>query len=49
MNANEILGDKITQWFFTEVHLLDGKLIPVVAIHSLGGSRVNWLHTPNPQ
>ena len=34
---------------FTEVHLLAGKLVLVVAIHSLGGSRVNWLHTPNPQ
>ena len=30
---------------FTEVHLLAGKLLLVVAIHSLGGSRANWLHT----
>ena len=28
---------------FTEVHLLDGKLVLVVVIHSLGGSRANWL------
>ena len=35
--------------FFTEVHLLAGKLVLVVAIHSLRGSRANWLHTPNPQ
>ena len=35
--------------FFIEVHLLAGKLVPVVAIHSLGGSRTNWHHTPNPQ
>ena len=35
--------------FFTEVHLLSGKLLLVVVIHSLGGSRANWLHTPNPQ
>jgi hypothetical protein len=29
--------------------LLAGKLIPVVVIHSLGGSRANIHHTPNPQ
>jgi hypothetical protein len=40
---------KMTQWFFTEVHLLAGKLVLVVAIHSLEGSRANWHHTPNPQ
>ena len=34
---------------FTEVHLLASKLLLVVAIHSLGGSHANWLHTPNPQ
>ena len=34
--------------FFTEVHLLAGKLV-LVAIHSLGGLRANWHHTPNPQ
>ena len=34
---------------FIEVHLLAGKLVPVVAIHSLGGSRANRHHTPNPQ
>ena len=39
----------MTQWFFTEVHLLAGKLVLVVEIHSLGGSRANWHHTPNPQ
>ena len=39
----------MTQYFFTEVHLLAGKLVLVVAIHSLGGSRANWHHTPNPQ
>jgi hypothetical protein len=42
-------SDKVTQDFFTEVHLLAGKLALVVAIHSLGGSRANWHHTPNPQ
>ena len=35
--------------FFIEVHLLVGKLVLVVAIHSLGGSRANWHHTPHPQ
>ena len=49
MNTNEILGDKMTQRFFTDVHLLAGKLVPIVAIHSLGGSCANRHHTPNPQ
>ena len=49
MNTKEILGDKMTQDFFSEVHLLAGKLVLVVAIHSLGGSRANSHHTPNPQ
>ena len=35
--------------FSFEVHLLAGKLVPVVAIHPLGGSRANRHHTPNPQ
>jgi hypothetical protein len=35
--------------FFTEVHLLAGKLVLVVVIQSIGGSRANWHHTPNPQ
>ena len=35
--------------FFTEVHLLAGKLVLVVVIHSLRGSSANWQHTPNPQ
>ena len=29
--------------------MLAGKLVPVVAIHSLGGSHANRHHTPNPQ
>ena len=33
--------------FSSEVHLLAGKLVPVVAIHSLGGSHANRHHTPN--
>jgi hypothetical protein len=37
----EILGDNDDIRFFTEVHLLAGKLVPAVAIHSLGGSRSN--------
>ena len=35
--------------FSSEVHLLAGKLVPIVAIHSLGGSHANRHHTPNPQ
>ena len=49
MNTNEILGDKMTQWFCTKVHLFAGKQVPVAAIYSLGGSRANRHHTPNPQ
>ena len=30
---------------FTEVHLLAGKLLLIVVIHSLGGLRANWHHT----
>jgi hypothetical protein len=39
----------MTQDFFIEVHLLAGKLVPVVAIHPLGGSQANWHYTLNPQ
>jgi hypothetical protein len=49
MNTNEIHGDKITQWFFSEVHLLADKLVPVVAIHPFRGSWANRHHTPNLQ
>ena len=48
-NTNEFLGDKMTQDFSSEVHLLAGMLVPVVAIHSLGGSCANRHHMPNPQ
>ena len=49
MNANEILGVNDDTRFFTDVHLLTGKLVPVVAIHSLEGSHANRHHTPSPQ
>jgi hypothetical protein len=39
----------MTQDFFTEVHLLTGKLVLIVMIHSLGGSRTYRNHMPNPQ
>ena len=39
----------MTQLFFTEVHLLAGKLVPIMAIHPLGGSHANRHHMPNPQ
>ena len=48
MNTKKSLRQDDTR-FFTEVHLLADKLVPVVAIHSLGGSRANGHHTPNPQ
>ena len=34
--------------FFTEVHLLPGKLVLVVAIHPLDGSRANWQSKAKP-
>jgi hypothetical protein len=49
MNTNEFLGDKMTQDFSFEVHLLAGKLVPVVVIHPPGGSRANRNHMSNPQ
>jgi hypothetical protein len=39
----------MTQELFTEVHLLLGKLVLVVMIHSLTGSHASWHHTPNSQ
>jgi hypothetical protein len=47
--SQEILETMMTEWFFFEVHLLADKLVPVVMIHSLGGSRANRHHMPNPQ
>jgi hypothetical protein len=38
---DEILGKEMTQDFFTEVHLLPGKLVLVVAMPPLDGSRAN--------
>jgi hypothetical protein len=35
---DEIFGKEMTQDFFTDVHLLPGKLVLVVAIHPLDGS-----------
>ena len=39
----------MTQDFSSEVHLLAGKLVSVVAIHPLRGSHANRHHMPNPQ
>ena len=47
IKSNEILGDNDDIRFFTEVHLLAAS--PHVVIHSLGGSRANRHHMPNPQ
>ena len=52
MNINEDQSphnQMMNTMIFTEVHLLADKLLLVVAIHSLGGSRANWHHMPNPQ
>ena len=49
MNTNKILEDKVTQDFSSKVHLFTGKLVPIMTIHSLGSSRANRHHTPNPQ
>jgi hypothetical protein len=47
MNTKKTNDDTIN--FSSEVHLLAGKLVPVVVIHSLRGSRANRHHTPNLQ
>ena len=52
MNNNEDQSpqnQRMDTIIFTEVHLLADKLVLVVAVHSLRGSRTNWHHTPNPQ
>jgi hypothetical protein len=50
MNTKEYQEDNDdTINFSSKVHLLAGKLVPVVAIHSIGGSRTNRHHTPNLQ
>jgi hypothetical protein len=38
----------MTQDFFTEVHLLPGKVLLVVAMHPLDGSRANQLSRVEP-
>ena len=49
MNTKEYQGDNDdTINFSSEVHLLASKLVPVVAIYSLGGSCTNRHHTHNP-
>ena len=40
---------QVTQDFSPEVHLLAGKLVPVVMITQLGGSCANRHHMPIPQ
>ena len=47
MNTKETNDDTIN--FSSKVHLLVGKLVPVVVIHSLGGSCANRHHMPNLQ
>ena len=49
MNTKNTKETMTTQSFSSEVHLLADKVVPVVMIHSLGGSRANRHHTPNPQ
>jgi hypothetical protein len=50
MNTIEYQGDNDdTIKFSSKVHLLAGKLVPIVTIHSLGGSHTNRHHTPNLQ
>ena len=47
--SQEIPKTMMTQRFFSKVHMLAGKVVPVVVIHPLGGSHANRHHTPNPQ
>ena len=49
INHNRIPVARDDIMIFTKIHLLADKLVPVVAIHSLGGSCANKHHTPNPQ
>jgi hypothetical protein len=50
MNTKEYQGNNNdTINFSSEVHLLAGKLVSVMAINSLQGSRTNRHHTPNLQ
>ena len=50
MNTKEYQGDNDdTINFSSDVHLLAGKLVSIVAIQSLGGSCANRHHTPNLQ
>jgi hypothetical protein len=46
--TNEIIGKKMIQDFFIEVHLFPGKLLLVVAMHPLDGSRANQLLRVEP-
>jgi hypothetical protein len=39
--SQEIPETMMTQRFFSEVHLLANKLVPIVAIHSLGGTTID--------
>ena len=48
MNTKKSSGQDDAR-FFTEVHLIAGKLVLVVAIHSLEGSCANRHHMPNLQ
>ena len=41
--------NQLTRDFSLKVHLRAGKLVPVITIHPLEGSRANRHHTPNPQ
>jgi hypothetical protein len=47
--SQEIPETMMTQRFFSEVNLIASMLVPIVAIHPLGGSHANRHHTPNPQ
>jgi hypothetical protein len=50
INSQEYQEDNDdTMIFSSKVHLLAGKLVPIMAIHSLGGSRDDRHHTSNPQ
>ena len=49
-NTNEYQWDNDnTINISSEVYLIAGKLVPIVVIHSLGGSHANRSHTPNSQ
>jgi hypothetical protein len=48
MQTTKKMCTRLTRRFFTEVHLVATKLVPVVVMYPLNGSRANWLSRVKP-